>query len=62
MWTARGTSAVDIVPGGTHYLELQYPRRLHAAVQRVIERAGHKELRGGVSQGKTAETREEINP
>lgn len=29
---------LDIVPGGTHYLELQYPRRLHAAVQRVIDR------------------------
>ncbi len=29
----------DLVPGGTHYLELQYPRRLHAAVQRVIERS-----------------------
>lgn len=29
----------DLVPGGTHYLELQYPRRLYAAVQRVIERA-----------------------
>ncbi len=26
----------EIIPGGTHYLELQYPRRLHAAVQRVI--------------------------
>lgn len=30
---------IDIVPGGTHYLELQYPRRLHSAVSRVIERA-----------------------
>lgn len=30
---------LDIVPGGTHYLELQYPRRLHAAVSRVIDRA-----------------------
>ena len=29
----------DLVPGGTHYLELQYPRRLHAAVDRVIARA-----------------------
>lgn len=29
---------LDIVPGGTHYLELQYPKRVHAAVQRVIER------------------------
>ena len=33
---------LDIVPGGTHYLELQYPRRLHNAVQRVIERAETK--------------------
>ena len=32
-------SALEIIPGGTHYLELQYPRRLHRAVQRVIERA-----------------------
>ena len=30
---------LDLVPGGTHYLELQYPRRLHNAVERVIERA-----------------------
>lgn len=30
---------VDIVPGGTHYLELQYPRRVYQAVQRVIDRA-----------------------
>lgn len=30
---------LEIIPGGTHYLEGQYPRRLHAAVQRVIERA-----------------------
>lgn len=30
---------LDIVPGGTHYLELQYPRRVHAAVQRVMTRA-----------------------
>jgi pimeloyl-ACP methyl ester carboxylesterase len=30
---------LDIIPGGTHYLELQYPRRVHAAVQRVIERS-----------------------
>ncbi len=29
----------DLVPGGTHYLELQYPRRLYAAVRRVIERS-----------------------
>ena len=30
---------LDIVPGGTHYLELQYPRRLHQAVARVMDRA-----------------------
>ncbi len=30
---------LDIVPGGTHYLEGQYPRRVHAAVRRVIDRA-----------------------
>ena len=29
----------DLVPGGTHYLELQYPRRLYAAVDRVIARS-----------------------
>ncbi|MEM8770725.1 MAG: alpha/beta hydrolase [Pseudomonadota bacterium] len=34
---------LDIVPGGTHYLEGQYPRRVHQAVQRVIERAVAKE-------------------
>ncbi len=32
-------AACEIIPGGTHYLELQYPRRLHAAVRRVIARA-----------------------
>lgn len=32
-----GNVTLDIVPGGTHYLELQYPRRLHRAVQRIIE-------------------------
>lgn len=32
-------SAMEIIPGGTHYLELQYPRRLHRAIGRVIERA-----------------------
>jgi len=31
-------ASCEIIPGGTHYLELQYPRRLHAAVQRVIKR------------------------
>lgn len=30
---------LELIPGGTHYLELQYPRRLHAAIQRVIARA-----------------------
>ncbi|MHA7871220.1 MAG: alpha/beta fold hydrolase [Hyphococcus sp.] len=30
---------LDIIPGGTHYLELQFPRRLHRAVQNVIDRA-----------------------
>lgn len=49
---SRGT--LDIVPGGTHYLELQYPRRLHRAVQRVIERADAKVLRAPPSAGKTA--------
>ncbi len=31
-------AGLEIIPGGTHYLELQYPRRLHRAIQRVIER------------------------
>lgn len=35
----EGAGALEIVPGGTHYLEGQYPRRVHRAVQRVIERA-----------------------
>ncbi len=35
----RERTGLEIVPGGTHYLELQYPRRLHRAIQRVIERA-----------------------
>jgi pimeloyl-ACP methyl ester carboxylesterase len=35
----HGCAGLEIIPGGTHYLELQYPRRLHRAVQRVIERA-----------------------
>jgi pimeloyl-ACP methyl ester carboxylesterase len=30
---------LTIIRGGTHYLELQYPRRLHRAVKRVIDRA-----------------------
>ena len=43
--------ALDIVPGGTHYLELQYPRRVYSAVQRVIERATTEELRGRALAG-----------
>ncbi|MEM9494779.1 MAG: alpha/beta hydrolase [Pseudomonadota bacterium] len=40
LMAALGESArLEIIPGGTHYLELQYPRRLHAAVSRVMERA-----------------------
>lgn len=31
-------AALDLIPGGTHYLEVQYPRRLHTAVARVIKR------------------------
>ncbi|MEZ5891553.1 MAG: alpha/beta hydrolase [Parvularculaceae bacterium] len=31
-------AGLEIIPGGTHYLELQYPRRLHRAIQRVIDR------------------------
>lgn len=45
---------LDIVPGGTHYLEGQYPRRLHTAVQRVIERANvERWLQGDQTTGKT---------
>lgn len=33
-------AGLDIVPGGTHYLELQYPRRVLAAAERVAKRAG----------------------
>ncbi len=44
-------AALDIVPGGTHYLELQYPRRVHAAVERAIRRA---ELQESETAGKTA--------
>lgn len=33
---------LDIITGGTHYLELQYPRRLHRAIERVIERSGEE--------------------
>lgn len=56
---SRGT--LDIVPGGTHFLELQYPRRIYAAVQRVIDRATAGELRGGALAGKTADEAKEIN-
>lgn len=35
----QGRAALEIIPGGTHYLELQYPRRLHQAIERVIERS-----------------------
>ncbi len=57
---SRGT--LDIVPGGTHYLELQYPRRMHQAVQRVIERANSPLLRAPQVAGKNAPTKEEISP
>ena len=30
---------LEIVPGGTHYIELQYPKRLHRAVARAIARS-----------------------
>lgn len=51
----EGNAGLEIVPGGTHYLELQYPRRLHRAVQRVIERAeSGGALQAGQSAGKTA--------
>lgn len=29
---------VEIIPGGGHYLELQYPRRIHKAIGRIITR------------------------
>ncbi len=35
----EGKGEMEIIPAGTHYLELQYPRRLHKAIGRVIERA-----------------------
>ena len=54
---SRGT--LDIVPGGTHYLELQYPRRLHAAVQRVIDRFAAEELRAGALAGKSSAGKQE---
>ncbi len=56
---SRGT--LDIVPGGTHYLELQYPRRVYAAVQRVIERASGDVLRKSALPGKTGAIEAEIS-
>ena len=47
-------AGLEIIPGGTHYLELQYPRRLHRAVQRVIERAEAGGLQAAQSAGRTA--------
>lgn len=35
----EGLAGLEIVPGGTHYLEGQYPRRIYRAISRVIERA-----------------------
>lgn len=32
-------AGLEIIPGGTHYLELQYPRRIHRAIGRVMARA-----------------------
>ncbi len=58
---SRGT--LDIVPGGTHYLEGQYPRRLHQAVQRVIERANVDAwLQGDQTVGKTPSGGQETRP
>lgn len=34
-----GNSVLEKISGGTHYLELQYPKRLYAAVGRVMARA-----------------------
>ncbi|WP_411820175.1 alpha/beta hydrolase [Hyphococcus formosus] len=51
-------AALEIIPGGTHYLEMQYPRRLHRAIQRVISRAEQQTDQNGLheaqSAGKTA--------
>ena len=49
-----GKAGLEIIPGGTHYLELQYPRRLHKAIGRVIERADADGLQPAQSAGKTA--------
>lgn len=51
---------LEIIPGGTHYLEGQYPRRLHAAVKRVIERATAQELQDSSGAGKTADKSDEM--
>ncbi len=34
-----GHGAFEKIPGGTHYLEIQYPKKLYAAVERVMARA-----------------------
>ena len=53
----------EIIPGGTHYLELQYPRRLYAAIERVIERANVADwLQGDQTVGKTPQTPEASEP
>ncbi len=60
MTTLGGVAQLEIIPGGTHYLELQYPRRVHAAVQRVIERAEAQELQDTPAAGKTTSKLDEI--
>lgn len=54
----EANAGLEIIPGGTHYLEVQYPRRLHRAIQRVIARAeqetGQNGLHEAQSAGKTA--------
>lgn len=35
----HANAKLEIIPGGTHYLELQYPRRIHRAISRVMARA-----------------------
>ncbi len=50
----RERAGLEIVPGGTHYLELQYPRRVHRAISRVIERAENGGLQPAQSAGKTS--------
>ncbi|HXI88047.1 MAG TPA: alpha/beta hydrolase [Parvularculaceae bacterium] len=48
MFAPRADVALDIVKGGTHYLELQVPGRLFKAVRSVIERAEARLRQGGV--------------